>query len=218
MAAIRVPDGPRREHEPMELYQLRTFLAIARTGNLTRAASVLAASQPAVSAQLRALEDELGVELFARTSRGMELTEAGRVLRAKAEEVDAHAAELVAAARGMAGKTVGTCRLGLNTEAGLLRVPELVELLARSAPQLAVELVQGVTRSILEDVSVGKLLAGFAFGHHVRADLRSVTLARMELVIAAPAAWRRRLEGLPLAEVLTGPWVWPPADCPFHDQ
>lgn len=202
----------------MELYQLRTFLAIARTGNLTRAASILATSQPAVSAQLRALEDELGVELFARTSRGMELTEAGRILRAKAEKVDAHAAELVVAARGLAGKTVGTCRLGLNTEAGLLRVPELVELLARSAPQLAVELVQGVTRSILEDVSGGRLLAGFIFGRQVRADLRSATLARMELVIAAPAAWRRRLEGLPLAELLAGPWVWPPADCPFHDQ
>src|SRR5512140_294423 len=98
MAAIRVPDGPRREHEPMELYQLRTFLAIARTGNLTRAASILATSQPAVSAQLRALEDELGVELFSRTSRGMELTAAGLALRPRAEDLDARATELLAVA------------------------------------------------------------------------------------------------------------------------
>jgi DNA-binding transcriptional LysR family regulator len=202
----------------MELYQLRTFLAIARTGNLTRAASVLATSQPAVSAQLRALEDELGVELFSRTSRGMELTEAGEVLRTRAEEVDARAAELVALARSMAGKAIGTCRIGLNTEAGLLRVPELVEVLARSAPRLAVELVQGVTRTILEDVSAGKLAAGFVFGPHGRADLRGLTLARPELVIAAPPAWRQRLHGLPLDQVLAGPWVWPPRDCPFHER
>ncbi len=202
----------------MELYQLRIFLAIARTGNLTRAASILAASQPALSAQLRALEQELGVELFSRTSRGMELTEAGKVLRAKAEEVDAHASQLLALARGMAGKVIGTCRIGLNTEAGLLRVPALVEQLARSAPQLAVELVQGVTRSILEDVSAGRLAAGFAFGPGGRADLEGMILAPMELVIAAPPPWRQRLEGLPLAQVLAGPWVWPPADCPFHEK
>lgn len=200
----------------MELYQLRTFLAIARTGNLTRAAAVLATSQPAVSAQLRALEEELGVELFSRTSRGMELTGAGEVLRRKAEEVDARAAELLALARTMAGQAIGTCRIGLNTEAGLLRVPALVEALAGSAPRLAVELVQGVTRTILEDVSAGGLAAGFVFGPHGRADLQGVTLARMELVIAAPSAWKRRLEGLQLERVLEGPWVWPPRDCPFH--
>ncbi len=202
----------------MELYQLRTFLAIARTGNLTRAAALLATSQPAVSAQLRALEEELGLELFSRTSRGMELTEAGKILRAKAEEVDARAAELLALARGMAGKVIGACRIGLNTEAGLLRVPQLVEALARSAPQLALELVQGVTRSILEDVSAGRLAAGFAFGPHGRADLEGMTLGRVELAVAAPPAWRPRLEGASLAQVLAGPWVWPPADCPFHEQ
>jgi DNA-binding transcriptional LysR family regulator len=171
-----------------------------------------------VSAQLRALEEELGVELFSRTSRGMELTEAGKVLRKKAEEVDAHAAELVALARSMAGKVIGTCRIGLNTEAGLLRVPRLIEELAGSAPQLAVELVQGVTRSILEDVSAGALAAGFAFGPPRRGGLEGMILARVELVIAAPRAWKQRLEGLPLAQVLAGPWVWPPADCPFHEK
>ncbi len=202
----------------MELYQVRVFLAIARTGNLTRAAATLAASQPAVSAQLKALEEELGVELFSRTSRGMELTEAGRALRAGAEEVDARAAELVAQARAMAGKVIGTCRIGLNTEAGLLRVPALVEELGRSAPRLEVELVQGVTRTILDDVSAGKLAAGFVFGPHGRADLQGTVLARMELVIAAPSAWSGRLEGLPLEQVLEGPWVWPPGDCPFHEK
>src|SRR5512147_2193750 len=116
MAAIGGADGRRGTRE-MELYQLRTFLAIARTGNLTRAAAILATSQPAVSAQLRALEEELGVALFSRTPRGMELTRAGETLRAKAEQVVAQAAELSAMAGAMAGKAAGSCRIGLNTEA-----------------------------------------------------------------------------------------------------
>lgn len=201
----------------MELYQLRTFLAIARTGNLTRAASILGTSQPAVSAQLRALEDELGVQLFSRTSRGMVLTEAGRVLRAKADELEAHASEFLALAGSMTGKAIGPCRIGLNTEAGVLRVPELIDALAGSAPQLSVELVQGVTRTILEDVSSGELHAGFVFGPPGRAGLQALSLARLELAIAAPTAWKPRLEGAPLAQVLAGPWVWPPRACPFHE-
>lgn len=202
----------------MELYQLRIFLTVARTGNLTRAAAVLGASQPALSAQLKALEDELGLELFSRTSRGMELTEAGRKLRLEAEQVDAHAARLLALAGTMSGKVLGPCRVGLNTDAGVLRVPALIAALAGAAPHLAVELVQGVTRDILEDVSSGELAAGFVFGPHQRAGLHALTLARVELVIAAPPAWEARLAGVPLPRVLAGPWVWPPRDCPFHEQ
>jgi DNA-binding transcriptional LysR family regulator len=64
----------------VELYRLKSFAAIVREGNLTRAAERLHLSQSALSSQLRQLEDELGLSLFRRTSKGMELTEAGREL------------------------------------------------------------------------------------------------------------------------------------------
>ena len=64
----------------MELYQFRKFAAVAELGHLTRAAERLHVSQPAVSAQIKALEDELGVTLFERVSSGMVLTSAGRKL------------------------------------------------------------------------------------------------------------------------------------------
>src|SRR5690349_4285723 len=66
--------------KPMELYQLRSFAAIAETGQLTRAAEKLHVSQPALSAQLKALEEELEFALFERTSSGMTLTPAGKRL------------------------------------------------------------------------------------------------------------------------------------------
>ncbi|WP_218280356.1 LysR family transcriptional regulator [Verrucomicrobium spinosum] len=71
----------------MEFYHLRTFLTVADEGHLTRAAEKLMTSQPAVSAQLRALEDEVGMKLFERTSKGMVLTSAGRSLREQAERI-----------------------------------------------------------------------------------------------------------------------------------
>jgi DNA-binding transcriptional LysR family regulator len=58
----------------MEFYQLRSFVAVAEAGHLTRAAEKLHVSQPAVSAQIKALEDELELALFERTSSGMVLT------------------------------------------------------------------------------------------------------------------------------------------------
>ena len=82
----------------MELYQLRSFAAVAELGHLTRAAEKLHISQPALSAQIKALEDELGVALFERVSSGMVLTSAGRKLLPEAQKVVA-AAQVVAQPR-----------------------------------------------------------------------------------------------------------------------
>src|SRR5579859_4676017 len=70
----------------MEIHQLRTFVAVAREGSITRASELLHLSQPAVSAHIKAMEEALGVTLFERTSRGMDLTTDGQRIRAKAEQ------------------------------------------------------------------------------------------------------------------------------------
>jgi DNA-binding transcriptional LysR family regulator len=75
----------------MVLRQLRYFLAIAEVGHFGRAASRLHIVQPALSMQIRALEEALGALLFKRTSRGVELTEAGALLRVEAERTIAQA-------------------------------------------------------------------------------------------------------------------------------
>ena len=71
----------------MELYQLRTFLTVAELGNLTQAAVVLHLSQPAVTAQIKALEEELGLPLFERVDGGVTLTRAGSHLLDEAREL-----------------------------------------------------------------------------------------------------------------------------------
>ena len=68
----------------MELYHLKTFVMVAKEEHLTRAADKLNTSQPAVSAHIKALEEELGLVLFRRTSKGMRLTKEGTILYQKA--------------------------------------------------------------------------------------------------------------------------------------
>jgi LysR family transcriptional activator of glutamate synthase operon len=82
--------------ESMELRQLETFAAVARQGGFTRAAEHLRLAQSAVSAQVRALESELGVPLFARTTRRVSLTQAGELLLSRHDRIQAE----LAAARG----------------------------------------------------------------------------------------------------------------------
>ena len=85
--------------KPMELYQLRSFAAIAETGQLTRAAEKLHVSQPAVSAQLKALEEELEFALFERTPKGMRLLPEGRTFLEHARGILAAVEQAAAAVR-----------------------------------------------------------------------------------------------------------------------
>jgi DNA-binding transcriptional LysR family regulator len=71
----------------MEIYQLRAFVTVAKLGHLTRAAEALHVTQPAVTAQIKALEEELGVALFDRRPGRMALTKAGELLLPEADHV-----------------------------------------------------------------------------------------------------------------------------------
>lgn len=71
----------------MDIRQLRYFLTIAEEGNITAAAKKLNISQPPLSKQLKLLEEELGVTLFNRTSRNLELTDAGILLQNKSSQL-----------------------------------------------------------------------------------------------------------------------------------
>jgi DNA-binding transcriptional LysR family regulator len=200
----------------MELYQLKAFLAIARTGNLTRAAAEMHVSQPTLSGQLKMLEEELGVALFERTARGMKLTAVGQRLHDKAQDVVERATELVGLAASFVDDAAIRFRVGLNTTATALRVPQLVAALAEVAPRLRLELHHDQSHGILQDVSCGELDAGFFFGECALAGLRCSRLAAVELAVVGPSVWEAALSHASWQELLQQPWVLPPEICPFY--
>ena len=110
----------------MEFNRLRSFAAVAEAGHLTRAAEKLHLSQPALSAQIKALEDELDLPLFERTPAGMSLTPAGRRLLSKAEEVLAAAQVLQAEARALKGEVGGKATLGSLSDPEFIRLGEFM--------------------------------------------------------------------------------------------
>src|SRR5512145_2694318 len=96
----------------MELRHLRYFIAVAEAENVSRAALKLHVSQPALSRQIRDLEDELGFLLLERSAKSVRLTEAGRVFLAESRAVLQRAEEAVKTAREMATGTRGELHVG----------------------------------------------------------------------------------------------------------
>src|SRR6266478_2863010 len=96
----------------MELRHLRYFIAVAEKENMTRAAAQLHVSQPPLSRQIRALEDELGVALFNHGAKAVRLTEAGKVFLAEARAVVERANEAVQIVKAVAGGKRGEIHVG----------------------------------------------------------------------------------------------------------
>jgi DNA-binding transcriptional LysR family regulator len=195
----------------MELYQLRTFAAVADEGHLTRAAERLHLSQPAVSAHIKALEDDLGVLLFDRSSSGMALTRAGRALVEHAERILAAAGELRYAARAFQGEIAGHVRLGTVSDPEVLRLGASLGRLVERHPGLEIELRQEVSGEALEAVRVGELDASYYFGKVAEPEIAGMALCEIAYRVVAPATWSERVREARWHELAALPWIVTPA-------
>jgi len=204
----------RSESSPMELYQLKTFVAIAQEGSLTRAAERVFTSAPAVSAQLKALEDELGVKLFERTPRGMALTEAGRGLLSEAERTLASAARMRSAAEEMRGVAQGVVRFGTVVDPVALRLGEVLIKLAERHPQVTLQLKQGLSYETLSAVLRGDLDCAYALNGEERIEGLDVRrLGAVDLVITLPPVLAAAHPELSADQLASLPWVGTPPSC-----
>ncbi|MDC0335343.1 LysR family transcriptional regulator [Pseudodesulfovibrio sp.] len=199
----------------MELYQLRTFIAVAEEGNLTKAAERIYASQPAVSAHIKALEEELGLPLFVRTPRGMQLTDVGKGLKLKADTILLAADDMVNQAKSYREELTGTLKIALNTDPEFLRVNEVIGSMAEGHPKLQLRLLQSSSGVILKDVRDRRLDAGFTFFDNPYAEVTAIKLREIPVRVVAPAAWSAKVEGKSIDQLATMPWVKPDMDCPF---
>jgi DNA-binding transcriptional LysR family regulator len=194
----------------LELYQLRSFAAVAESGHLTRAADRLHISQPALSAQIKALEDELGVALFDRHPSGMELTPAGRRLLPEAHKVVAAAQVLRSHASAFKGEVAGRVRVGTVSDPDFIRIADLLAQAVDAFPLLEIELHNGVTGTAFEQVRDGELDASFYYGSLAHPTVTTMPLRRFAYRVVAPAAWRDRVVDAPWDEIVVMPWVMAP--------
>ncbi len=196
--------------ESMEIYQLRAFAAVADSGQLTRAADRLHLSQPAVSAQIKALEEDLGQRLFERNPGGMELTLVGRELLELAQRVLAAADDLKARASSLSDQVVGKLSIGTLSDPQFIRVGALLGLAMARYPHLDLELHNVYSKSALESVLDGTLDASFYFGELPDSGVTGLRLTEMVYRVVAPAAWADRFATANWSEIAALPWILAP--------
>lgn len=199
----------------MELYQLRTFLTVAEEGHLTRAAEKLFTSQPAVSGQIRALEDELGMKLFERSSRGMQLTQAGKALCEQARRVIDAARDFKHSADGLRGSVSGELVLGLNNRPEILRLMEVLQELTEKHADLRYEMVNGSSGVIIQGLEEGNISIGFFEGQCESPKITWHDLDVIELCLAAPAAWAEELAAPDWKSLEEKPWIFVSPMCSY---
>lgn len=192
----------------MEIYQLRTFVAVAQQGHLTQAAEILHLSQPAVTAQIKALEEELGIPLFERTAGGVLLTKAGELLLPEAEKIIAGARGMLNRAKGLHGNLSGKVKLGTVGDPGVTRLADFLVEVHRSYPLLDVHTFHSISGTVLNDVRKKELDAGFFIGRNPYVNVNSVPLRELTFRVVAPRAWEERLAGTNWKDVGKLPWVW----------
>jgi DNA-binding transcriptional LysR family regulator len=147
---------------PMELRHLRYFLAVAEEGHVTRAAARLGLQQPPLSQQLRVLEAELGVALFRRLPRGMELTAAGKVFRAEAQSVLARLDQAVDATRRTARGESGRLVVGFTGSAAFNPfVPATLRHFSEASPQVQLALEEGNSAELIAGLQHERIDAAF---------------------------------------------------------
>jgi DNA-binding transcriptional LysR family regulator len=201
----------------MDLTLLRAFITVAREGNLTRAAVQLHLTQPAVSLQIKHLQETLGVTLFTRTSHGLSLTRDGQALLPHAERALGAAADVQRAAQSLRHEVRGRLRIGTILDPAFLRLGGFLKQLVETWPHIETALRHGMSGWVLEQIRAGELDVGYYIGLPSDDDTRdgpafhAVTLTHFQYRVLAPAGWKDRVKGARDWRSLAAlPWIWTP--------
>lgn len=182
----------------MDINQLRAFITVAHTQNLTQAAEKLFLSQPAVSAQIKALEANVGTPLFTRTNSGMTLTRAGEVLLPEAEELLQHKHRLEVFAQTLSEDYIHHARLGLIHPIRADKVSRLTRSIVRREPGVQLHIQYGMSGEILSRILAKRLHGGFFLGPLNQRTLQSVPLEHIAYSLICHTDDESRLRsGLP---------------------
>lgn len=186
----------------MDLRQLKYFVAVAEERSFSRAAQRLHVSQPPLSTQLKALEDELGVRLLDRTNRGVTLTAAGQVYFDETRAVLARLERGKEKARNAGRGDAGSLSIGFVSIADYGILPPALKEFRRLFPAVEVQLHELTTDAQVREIRAARLDLGIGLGPVDAPDLRFQPLIHEQLMLAAPTG-HRLIKGAKLVDLKT---------------
>jgi DNA-binding transcriptional LysR family regulator len=168
---------------------LNTFLSLAETGHMGRAARSLGLTQPALSLRLRKLEQRMGLRLFERHSSGMRLSQAGKDLLEQAKQTRDNMTRLGERVEGVRSGETREVRIGMTLLSGVSRVPALLRRVEQRAPEVRMVLHEAFSSPLEQLVADDELDLAFVHPPLARQDLTVRTLYSERMVWSVPASW-----------------------------
>lgn len=172
----------------MELRQLEYFIAIAETGAFSRAAIRLSVAQPILSRQIKALEQELGAELYYRTGRGIVLSEAGKVLEQHARGVLETTAGAKRAIHSLGSTPSGRVVIGMPPSVGAVLTAPIVQQFRTEFPKISLGVMEGFSGHVLEWLTTGRIDVAVLYNAPRTSALVTDPLLTDELFLLGPVS------------------------------
>jgi DNA-binding transcriptional LysR family regulator len=172
---------------------------------------LLHVTQPAVSGQIKALEEELGIALFDRKPGRIVLTRAGERMLSEAEKVLEAAGSLLAKARALQGEVSGALVIGTVGDPDSLRLGSLLGGLVSALPLLEIKTRAGDAEVLREAVATATLQASFYIGPNIPREVSGLPLQSLQYRIAAPFSFSQRVLHAGWREIADMPWIGAPA-------
>jgi len=196
----------------MELRQLRYFVGISEAGSLLKASARLHVAQPSLSQQMAALEHELGARLLERSSRGITLTEAGKVFLEHARVVLSDIERARGAVRDASAVVRGEVAIGLPTTVALVATVPILRACRERFPELRLKVVEAYSGFLREWLQGGRLDLAVLFGDSAEAGLHKRPLLDDRLVLVTAGRGPHTPQKLPLSAIARWPLVLPGRD------
>jgi DNA-binding transcriptional LysR family regulator len=172
----------------LDNFRLVVFRTVAEQLSFRKAAEELYLTQPAVSLQIKALEEEIGVQLFDRTGAHVALTEAGKVLLGYSQHANALFIQAEQEIAALSGGHAGQLALGASTTIAQYVLPRLLGEYCKENPRVHPTLISGNTEQIVEAVEKQKIELGFIEGPARSREVKSEPFLEDELVLIASTA------------------------------
>ena len=172
----------------MENFRLKVFRSVAHHLNFSRAAEELLLTQPAVTQQIKSLEEECGVPLFDRSGGHITLTAGGHALLPYAEKLKLIADEASAAVTGASGMNAGQLLIGASQTIGQYLLPNFVARFLRENPRVNLTATSGNSDEMLEELVARRIQLGLIEGPAQRKDVHVEPFMEDHLVLIVPAS------------------------------
>ncbi|HWU61939.1 MAG TPA: LysR substrate-binding domain-containing protein [Ensifer sp.] len=182
----------------MDLGQLRCFMALCEEMNFSRAAERMNMTQPPFSRQIKLLEEDLGVQLFERTTRQVVLTVTGEILRPQVEATIQAASAVGATARQLLTGKVGRLRVAFTSGATYVLLPRLIEAILHEVPDLELQLEEMSSHDQFRSLNANELDLAIVRPPRVLQNMKIIATFSEELCVALPQTHPLAIDDAPV--------------------